>query len=195
MRSELFELQTEQHCKSSLSGSTFLAFLALPSKTIFYFYFCKQIRYENCQKRSWYFFLTYFFMMILATFLATLGNLSKKQIKMNRLNKQGQYSIYRSEVLGLCCIYCVCSVVRGKVDCNCDLKFSGPCSWYLVVRNRINIAMNDRMETENCFLRSVSIEKIFLKKAEIFPNNAISECSSKYLMKMDISMQVLERIK
>ena len=55
--------------------------------------------------------------------------------------------------------------------------------------------MNDRMETENCFLRSVSIEKIFLKKAEIFPNNAISECSSKYLMKMDISMQVLEREK
>lgn len=70
--------------------------------------------------------------------------------------------------LCLCCIYCVCSVVWGKINFNCDLKFSGPRSRYLVVRNRINITMNDRMETEKCFLRSISTEKTFLKNAETF---------------------------
>ena len=58
--------------------------------------------------------------------------------------------------------------VWGKVNFNCDLKFSGPRCRYLVVRNRINIAMNDRMETGRCFLRSISIEKYFLKEAKKF---------------------------
>ena len=67
----------------------------------------------------------------------------------------------------LCCIYYVLRSV-GKINFSWDLKFSGPRSRYLVVRNRINITMNDRMETGNCFLLSISIEKNFLKKAETF---------------------------
>ena len=80
-------------------------------------------------------------------------------------------------VLCLCCIYCVCSVVWEKVNFNCDLKFSGPRNWYLVVRNRINKAM------ETLFF-TININWEDLKKAEtfanLFPNSAISECSSNF---------------
>ena len=93
------------------------------------------------------FFVDVFFHDYSCYFSSYFGHFSKK-IDQDWIGWTDRVKIWIL-ALCLCCIYCVCSVVWRKVNFNCDLKFSGPRSRYLVVRNRINKAMETVFFTIN----------------------------------------------